>query len=57
MGIRELKQIHEAHVMNMSQANVIAHFEALGFSAVEVERAVRAEYETEVDAESEGLCE
>jgi hypothetical protein len=57
MGTRELKQIHEAHVMNMSPENVIARFEALGFSTEEVERAVRAEYETEIDAESEGLCE
>lgn len=57
MGTRELKQIHEAHVLNMSPANVITHFEALGFSTEEVERAVRAEYETEIDAESEGLCE
>lgn len=57
MGTRELKQIHEAHVLNMSPENVIARFEALGFSTEEVERAVRAEYETEIDAESEGICE
>lgn len=57
MDKRILKQIHEAHTLNMEPRTVIEYFERLGYNVEEVERAVYAEYTTEIDAESEGICE
>lgn len=57
MDKRILKQIHEAHILNMEPRAVIEHFERLGYNVKEIERAVQAEYTTEIDAESEGICE
>lgn len=57
MDKRILKQIHEAHTLNMEPRTVIEHFESLGYNVEEIESAVQAEYATEIDAESEGICE